>query len=257
MVVSAVRTPFTENSTIDQSEVDHFSSLAQQWWDPSGKFKPLHKFNPVRLTYIREKLCEHFKRDPKAPDALAGLRVLDIGCGGGLLSEPMAKMGATVIGADAGATNIEVAKLHAAQSGVKVDYRTTTAEDFAANGEQFDVVLNMEVVEHVADVDLFLTACASMVKPGGLMLVATINRTFKAKALAIMMAEQILRWLPRGTHQYEKLVRPEEITVPVEAQGMRVIDKLGVFYNPISDTWNRSTDLDVNYMMLLERPAQS
>ena len=254
MPVSSARTPISHNSTVDQSEIDHFSSLASQWWDPTGKFKPLHKFNPVRLTYIREKLCERFDRDFKAPNALEGLRILDIGCGGGLLCEPIAKMGATVVGVDAGATNIEVAKLHAGQSGVTIDYRATTAEDLAASGEQFDVVLNMEVVEHVADVDLFMTACAEMVKPGGVMIVATINRTRKAQALAIFMAEQVLRWLPRGTHQYEKLVRPEELEAPLNSAGMQVIDRLGVFYNPVHDTWNRSRDMDVNYMLLAERP---
>lgn len=254
MPAGAARTPISENSTIDQSEIDHFSSLAAQWWDPTGKFKPLHKFNPVRLSYIREKLCEHFKRDPRAPDTFKGLRILDIGCGGGLLSEPMAKMGADVVGADAGETNIEVARLHARQSGVEVDYRATTAEDLAAAGEKFDVVLNMEVVEHVADVDLFMTACAEMVKPGGLMLVATINRTPKAKALAIFMAENVLRWLPRGTHQYEKLVKPSEIEAPLSVSGMHVIDRLGVFYNPLTDSWNRSRDMDVNYMILAQRP---
>ncbi len=257
MPVSTSRTPIADNSTIDQSEIDHFSSLAKEWWDPSGKFKPLHKFNPVRLTYIREKLCEHFERDFRNPQALKGLRILDIGCGGGLLSEPVAKMGADVVGADAGETNIEVAKLHAAQSGINVDYRATTAEALAHDREQFDVVLNMEVVEHVADVDLFMSACASMVKPGGLMLVATINRTRKAQALAIFMAEQVLRWLPRGTHQYEKLVRPEEIETPCITSGMTPVERIGVFYNPISDTWNRSRDTDVNYMTLLIRPSQT
>ncbi|MEM1040625.1 MAG: bifunctional 2-polyprenyl-6-hydroxyphenol methylase/3-demethylubiquinol 3-O-methyltransferase UbiG [Pseudomonadota bacterium] len=248
--------PGTHNArtTIDQSEVDRFSALAKEWWNPTGKFKPLHKFNPVRLTYIREQVCTHFNRDPKAPDALAGLRILDIGCGGGLLSEPVARMGADVVGADASEMNIEIAKLHAQQSGVAVDYRATTAEALAEAGEQFDVVLNMEVVEHVADVDLFLTACSSMVKPGGLMLVATINRTRKAQALAIFMAENVLRWLPRGTHQYEKLVKPEEIEAPLAADGMRVVETSGVFYNVLTDTWNRSRDIDVNYMMLAHRP---
>ncbi len=254
MSSKAARIPIAENSTIDQAEIDHFTSLAQEWWNPVGKFKPLHKFNPTRLTYIREKLCEHFNRDIKSPEALKGIRVLDIGCGGGLLSEPMARMGATVVGADASSTNIEVAKIHAEQSGVSVDYRATTAEDLAGAGEKFDVVLNMEVVEHVADVDLFMSECAAMVKPNGLMLVATINRTWKANALAIFMAEQVLRWLPRGTHQYEKLVKPEEIETPLRASGMETVEMTGVFYNPVADTWNLSKDTDVNYMLLARRP---
>jgi len=254
MPASAKRTPVSQNSTVDQSEIDHFSSLAQEWWDPVGKFKPLHKFNPVRLGYIREKLCEHFGRDFKAPNALEGLTVLDIGCGGGLLCEPVARMGASVVGADAGKTNIEIAKLHAEQSGLEISYRATTAEDLAASGALFDVVLNMEVVEHVADVDLFMSACAQMVKPGGLMIMATINRTLKAKALAIFMAEQVLRWLPRGTHQYEKLVKPAELEAPMTQSGLQIIDRLGVSYNPVSDNWSRSRDMDVNYMILALRP---
>jgi len=240
-------------TTIDQAEVDRFSAMAAEWWDPNGKFKPLHKFNPVRLTYIRENICQRFDRDRKAPNALKGLRILDIGCGGGLLCEPMSRMGAEVVGADASDVNIEVAKIHAGQSGVDVDYRATTAEDLAASGEKFDVVLNMEVVEHVADVDLFLTACCEMVKPNGLMFVATINRTAKARALAIFMAEQVLRWLPKGTHTYEKLVRPEEIETPVNASGMEIIDRTGVFFNPLTDRWNMSRDMDVNYMLLASR----
>ena len=254
MSSKAARVPIAENSTIDQAEIDHFSSLAQEWWDPTGKFKPLHKFNPTRLTYIREKLCAHFDRDPKAPQTLKGLRVLDIGCGGGLLSEPIARMGATVVGADASSTNIEVAKIHAEQTGIEIDYRATTAEDLAKAGEKFDVVLNMEVVEHVADVDLFMSECAAMVKPGGLMFVATINRTWKANALAIFMAEQVLRWLPKGTHQYDKLVQPEELSAPLNKAGMTVNETTGVFYNPVLDTWNLSKDTDVNYMVLAERP---
>jgi len=208
----------------------------------------------VRLTYIRDHVAAHFGRDPKSDKPLAGLRVLDIGCGGGLLSEPMARMGAEVLGADASQTNVEVASIHAAQSGAEVRYEAVTSEELAARGERFDVVLNMEVVEHVSDVDLFLSSCAEMVKPGGLMFVATINRTMKARALAIIGAEYVLRWLPRGTHQYEKLVRPEEIETPLNASGMNVIDRTGVFYNPLQDQWNLSRDMDVNYMMLLERP---
>jgi len=241
-------------TTIDQDEVARFSAMAAEWWDPKGKFRPLHKFNPVRLTYIRDHIATHFGREPKSDKPLAGLRVLDIGCGGGLLSEPMARMGAEVLGADASRTNIEVASIHAEQSGVNVSYEAVTSEELAARGERFDIVLNMEVVEHVSDVDLFLTSCAEMVKPGGLMFVATINRTMKARALAIIGAEYVLRWLPRGTHQYEKLVRPEEIESPLSASGLNVIDRTGVFYNPLQDQWNLSRDMDVNYMMLMERP---
>ncbi len=241
-------------TTIDQKEVDRFSAMASEWWDPTGKFRPLHKFNPVRLAYIRDQVAAHFDIDPKSARPMRGLRVLDIGCGGGLLCEPMARMGADVIGADASETNIEIARIHAAQSGVQVDYRAQPAETLAAEGEKFDIVLNMEVVEHVSDVDLFLTSCGQMVKPGGLMFVATINRTFKALAMAIVGAEYVLRWLPRGTHQYEKLVRPEEIQKPLDESGMMIIDRTGVFYSPLSDKWQLSRDLDVNYMMLAARP---
>ena len=241
-------------TTIDKSEVERFSAMASEWWDPTGKFRPLHKFNPVRLTYIRDKAAAHFDRDAKSPQPLKGLRLLDIGCGGGLLSEPMARMGADVVGADASQTNVEIARIHAEQSGLAIDYRAETAESLADAKERFDIILNMEVVEHVADVDLFLSSCAGMVKPGGLMFVATINRTLKALALAIVGAEYVLRWLPRGTHQYEKLVRPDEIETPLAASGMAVVDRTGVFYSPLSDSWNLSRDMDVNYMMLADRP---
>ncbi|WP_159953270.1 bifunctional 2-polyprenyl-6-hydroxyphenol methylase/3-demethylubiquinol 3-O-methyltransferase UbiG [Rhizobium sp. 18065] len=242
-------------TTIDQSEVDRFSAMAAEWWDPTGKFRPLHKINPVRLAYIRDMVCAHYGRDPKAHRPLEGLRILDIGCGGGLLSEPVARMGADVLGADASEKNIKIAMTHAAQSGVPVDYRAVTAEALAEAGETFDIVLNMEVVEHVADVDFFLSTCASMVRPGGMMLVSTINRTFKAAALAIVGAEYLLRWLPRGTHQYEKLVRPEEIEAPLTASGMQVVEMKGVFFNPLQNQWNLSSDIDVNYMVLARRPA--
>lgn len=241
-------------TTIDQSEVDRFSAMAAEWWDPTGKFRPLHKFNPVRIAYIRDKVTEHFGRDPKSHRPLEGLRLLDIGCGGGLLSEPMARMGANVLGADASEKNIGIAKAHAEQSGVIVDYRAVTAEALAADDEKFDILLNMEVVEHVSDVPFFIETCATMVKPGGLMFVATINRTFKAAALAIVAAENILRWLPRGTHQYEKLVRPEEIEGPLNSAGMQVIARTGVFFNPLQNQWNLSRDMDVNYMLLATRP---
>ncbi len=242
-------------TTIDQGEVDRFSAMAAEWWNPAGKFRPLHKFNPVRLAYLRERICENFGRDPRSPRPLEGLRVLDIGCGGGLLSEPVARMGAQVVGADPSEKNIGIASTHAAQSGVEVDYRAMSAEQLVEAGESFDVVLNMEVVEHVADVDLFVSTCAGMVRPGGLMFVATINRTLKAAALAIFAAENILRWLPRGTHQYDKLVRPEELEKPISAAGLEIVHRTGVFYNPLQDRWNLSADMDVNYMMLAKRPV--
>lgn len=242
-------------TTIDQAEVDRFTAMAAEWWNPAGKFKPLHKFNPVRIRYIRDKAAAHFGRDANSHKPLEGLRILDIGCGGGLLSEPMARMGATVIGADASERNIGIASTHAAQTGVAVDYRAVTAEQLAAEGEKFDIILNMEVVEHVSDVDFFITTCASMVKPGGMMFVATINRTMKAMALAIIGAERVLRWLPKGTHQYEKLVRPEELEKPLTASGMQIDERTGVFFNPLMNQWNLSKDMDVNYMMLATRPA--
>jgi 2-polyprenyl-6-hydroxyphenyl methylase/3-demethylubiquinone-9 3-methyltransferase len=242
-----------KRSTIDTAEVERFSALAAEWWNPNGKFRPLHKFNPVRLAYIRDQVAERFGRDPRAARPFDGLRILDIGCGGGLLCEPMARLGAEVVGADASATNIEVAKLHAAESGVTVDYRATTAEDLADSGEKFDIILNMEVVEHVADVDLFVAKCAEMVRPGGILFVASINRTLKALGLAIIGAEYVLRWLPRGTHQFGKLVRPEELEKALTGGAMSIIDRTGVIYRPLADHWQLSSDMDVNYMVLAEK----
>lgn len=241
------------HTTIDQAEVDHFSRIAAEWWDPQGKFRPLHKFNPTRLAYIKEKVCMAFDRNPKDEKPLKGLRFLDIGCGGGLLCEPMARLGADVVGADASNTNIEVAKIHATQSGLNIDYRATTAEDLAEAGEKFDVVLNMEVVEHVANVDLFMAESSKMVKSQGLMFVATLNRTWKAWGLAIIGAEYVLRWLPKGTHDYNKFLTPGEITAKLNEAGLTVIDELGITYNPLNDSWNRSKDMDVNYMLLARR----
>ena len=229
--------------------------MASEWWDPDGKFGPLHTFNPVRLAYIRDRLAGHFGRDTRQGRPLAGLRLLDIGCGGGLLSEPMARLGAEVVGADPAPANIEVARLHAAQSGLAVDYRATTAEALAASGESFDVVLAMEVVEHVADRDAFLAACAGLLRPGGLLFLATINRTLKAYALAIVGAEIVLRWLPRGTHDYDKLVRPAELEGPLRAAGLDIVDRSGVAYNPLADKWGLSADMDVNYMLVAQKSA--
>lgn len=244
-------------STVDDAEIARFSAMAAEWWSPTGKFRPLHKFNPTRIAYIREKLTTHFGRDPKSMTPLEGLRILDIGCGGGLLSEPLCRMGATMVGADASETNIGIASTHAKEGDLAIDYRATTAESLAEAGEQFDVVLNMEVVEHVADVDLFMQACASMVKPGGLMIVATLNRTMKAYGLAILGAEYILRWLPVGTHQWEKFVTPDELDVALEPTGLQVNERIGVSFNPLLDKWSRSKDLDVNYMILCERPMSA
>jgi len=240
-------------TTVDDAEIEKFSALAAEWWDPRGKMAPLHKFNPVRLGYIRDQAVKQFERDPKKLDCLKGLRILDIGCGGGILSEPLARLGASVVGADPSETNIEAARLHAAQSELKIDYRCTTAEALADDGEEFDLVLAMEVVEHVADVTLFVGRCAAMVKPGGLMIAATINRTLKSFALAIVGAEYILRWLPVGSHRWDKFVTPNELEIAMEQGGLQVIGEQGVIYNLFADRWQLSSDTDVNYMLLAER----
>lgn len=250
-----MNTDLNQSPTVDAAEVARFSALAATWWDTRGKMAALHKLNPVRLAYIRDATCQQFGRDPKRVGCLTGLRILDIGCGGGILSEPLARLGASVLGADPSTTNIEVAKLHAAQSGVAVDYRAATAEALSEAGERFDVVLAMEVVEHVADVDLFVRKCADMVKPGGLMVAATLNRTIKSFALAIVGAEYILRWLPIGTHQWDKFITPAELETTLEEAGLRVIGETGVVYVPFADRWRLSDDSDVNYMMVADKPA--
>ncbi|MCF6343267.1 MAG: bifunctional 2-polyprenyl-6-hydroxyphenol methylase/3-demethylubiquinol 3-O-methyltransferase UbiG [Devosiaceae bacterium] len=241
------------NSTIDKEEIARFSAIAKEWWDPNGKFKPLHKFNPVRLAYIRENLIEHFSLDGTKPQPLAGLEIVDIGCGGGLLCEPLKRLGANITGIDAAKRNIQIAKAHAKQSGLKINYQTTSAEELAASGIEFDVVLNMEVVEHVNNVPLFLKSCAKLVKPNGLMLVSTINRTAKAFALAIVGAEYVLNWLPKGTHSYDKFLTPEEISAMVEREDMVIIDRCGVTFSPLKDQWRRSRDMSVNYMLLAQK----
>ncbi len=242
-------------STVDTAEVARFSALAAEWWDARGRMAVLHRFNPVRLGVIKEAACRQFDRDAKGLDALAGLHILDIGCGAGILSEPLARLGAEVVGADPSQPNIEAAKLHAAEAGVTVDYRATTAEALSDAGERFDVVLAMEVVEHVADLSLFIKRCAEMVKPGGLMITATLNRTLKSFALAIVGAEYLLRWLPRGTHQWDKFVTPNELEAALERHGLTVLDETGVTYDLIADRWRLSTDMDVNYMVTAARPA--
>ncbi|MGI8527487.1 MAG: bifunctional 2-polyprenyl-6-hydroxyphenol methylase/3-demethylubiquinol 3-O-methyltransferase UbiG [Pseudolabrys sp.] len=242
-------------SSVDKAEVERFSRHASDWWDARGPMAMLHKFNPVRLAYIRDQAAARFSRDPKKLGCLEGLRFLDVGCGGGVLSEPLARLGGEVVGADPAAENIAAAQAHARASGVEVDYRATTAELLAAAKEKFDVVLAMEVVEHVADVRSFIATCASMVRPGGLLFVATLNRTLKSFALAIVGAEYVLRWVPRGTHRWDKFVTPVELRVALEKSGLRVIGERGVIYNVLADRWQLSSDMDVNYMVVAERPA--
>lgn len=245
----------TGASTVDRAEVARFSALAAEWWDAGGKMGVLHKFNPVRLAYIKEAACRKFDRDGKRLDCLSGLRVLDIGCGGGLLSEPLARLGAEVVGADPSLANIEAARLHAAEAGLTVDYRVSTAEALADAGERFQVVLAMEVVEHVADMPLFVKRCAEMINPGGLLIAATLNRTLKSFALAIVGAEYVLGWLPRGTHRWDKFVTPNELEAAMERHGLRASDETGVIYNLFADSWRLSTDMDVNYMLTAEKPG--
>jgi 2-polyprenyl-6-hydroxyphenyl methylase / 3-demethylubiquinone-9 3-methyltransferase len=238
------------NSTLDSEEVARFARLAGEWWDARGPFKPLHRINPVRLTYIRDQLCKTFARDPKGPSSLSGLSVLDIGCGGGLVSEPLARLGASVTGIDPAPENVEAAKAHAEGAGVKVDYRAATAEEIAAEGLSFDAVLLLEVIEHVPDVPAFLKLVAPLVKPGGVMVLSTLNRTLKAYAFAIIGAELILRWLPLGTHNWDRFVRPDELRAALEGAGLADIDTTGMVYDPLADEWSLSPDTDVNYFAI-------
>ncbi|MBY0610731.1 MAG: bifunctional 2-polyprenyl-6-hydroxyphenol methylase/3-demethylubiquinol 3-O-methyltransferase UbiG [Beijerinckiaceae bacterium] len=240
--------------TIDQREVAQFDSLASEWWNPSGQMKPLHRINPVRLHFIRDCIAARFPIDIKAPKPLQGLRILDIGCGGGLLSEPLARLGATVTGIDPGSTNVEIAKVHASRSGVVIDYRSTTAEDLVGTGARFDVVLAMEVIEHVSSVQNFVDAASALVAPGGLFIGSTLNRTMKSFALAIVGAEYILRWLPKGTHAWEKFVRPDEFSKALERAGLVETDLMGMVYAPMSDAWQLSNDTSVNYFIAARRP---
>ncbi|MCV6825573.1 MULTISPECIES: bifunctional 2-polyprenyl-6-hydroxyphenol methylase/3-demethylubiquinol 3-O-methyltransferase UbiG [Halocynthiibacter] len=246
----------TETNTIDPQEVAKFEAMAAEWWDPNGKFKPLHMLNPCRLDYITQQIAAEFDRDLTANKPFEGLRIIDIGCGGGLLSEPMARLGATVVGADAAAGNIPVAQVHAQSQGLEIDYRNTTAEAIADEGERFDVVLNMEVVEHVADPQGFLTACQTLLNPGGLMLCSTINRNPKSFAMAIIGAEHIMRWLPKGTHEWNKFITPDELYQLIESASLRPVDRKGFVFNPITWSWSISDrDLSVNYVTASVKPA--
>lgn len=239
----------TMTNTIDAAEVAKFEAMAAEWWNPHGKFKPLHQMNPCRLSYITDQIAAEFNRDMSAPRPFAGLRILDIGCGGGLLSEPMARLGADVVGADAAARNIPVAQIHAEQSGLDIDYRHTSAEDLAAAGEQFDVILNMEVIEHVSDPAAYLAACHDLLKQGGLMICSTLNRNSKSFAYAIIGAEWVMRWLPKGTHDWAKFITPDELYALISGAGLQPIDRKGMVFNPISWRWSLSPrDLSVNYV---------
>lgn len=236
-------------TTVDAAEVAKFEAMAAEWWDPNGKFKPLHMLNPCRLDYITTQIAAEFDRDMAKPLPFKGLRLLDIGCGGGLLSEPMARLGADVVGADAAARNIPVAQVHAAQSGLTIDYRHTTAEAIAASGEKFDVVLNMEVVEHVSDPQAYLTACQELLVPGGLMICSTLNRNAKSYLMAIIGAEHVMRWLPKGTHDWKKFITPDELFDLIRKAGLDPVDRKGMVFNPVSWSWSLSArDLSVNYV---------
>jgi 2-polyprenyl-6-hydroxyphenyl methylase/3-demethylubiquinone-9 3-methyltransferase len=243
-------------SSVDPVDVERFSRIAAEWWDPKGKFAPLHKFNPVRLAFIRDKALHRFGREAAARRPFEGLRLLDIGCGGGLLCEPMARLGFQVTGVDASERNIGTAAAHAAEQGLEIDYRASTAEDLAAAGEPaFDLILNMEVIEHVVDPGEFLRTCSGLLAPGGLMIVATLNRTLKAFALAKVGAEYVLRWLPAGTHDWSKFLKPDELRGFLASEPLAVDGPYGVAFDPLSGRWSQGHDTDVNYMMTVTREA--
>jgi 2-polyprenyl-6-hydroxyphenyl methylase/3-demethylubiquinone-9 3-methyltransferase len=237
------------SSTADPAEIARFAALAESWWDPAGKLKPLHRLNPVRLGFLRDRLTAHFRRGALALRPFEGLRLLDIGCGGGLVAEPMARLGFAVTGIDAAAETVATARAHAEQSGLAIDYRAMAAETLASSAERFDVVLALEIVEHVADLDAFLAAAAALVQPGGAFVAATLNRTAKSYLFAIIGAEYVLGWLPRGTHDWGKFVRPSELAALLRRNRLRIQEIAGVTYNPLGEGWSLSPDIDVNYMV--------
>ena len=251
----AARDAGVAGATVDPAEVARFAAMAGEWWDARGRFAPLHRMNPVRLRAIRDAICANFGLDPAGGRPFDGLSIVDLGCGGGLVCEPMARLGAAVTGIDAGAETVGIARAHAAQSGLEIDYRHGTAEALAEAGEAFDVVLNLEVVEHVADISAFMTAAGALVKPGGLQIVATLNRTLRSMALGVVAAEYVLRWVPPGTHDWRKFLRPSEVAAHLRAAGLRVERAVGLTFNPMTDSWRESDDLGVNYMMVAQRTA--
>ncbi|MBM3604134.1 MAG: bifunctional 2-polyprenyl-6-hydroxyphenol methylase/3-demethylubiquinol 3-O-methyltransferase UbiG [Alphaproteobacteria bacterium] len=242
-------------SSIDPAEIAKFEAMAAEWWDPQGKFRPLHLMNPLRLDYIADQIAAEFGRDRRSLRPFHGLRVLDIGCGGGLVAEPVARLGADVVGADAAEANIAVARVHARQQGLEVDYRATTAEDLAAAGEMFDVVLALEIVEHVANPTAFVATCQRLVRPGGLVILSTLNRTARSFGAAIIGAEWIMRWLPRGTHDWRRFITPDELAAKAHQAGLMVADCRGMVFNPLTFGWRLSDrDLSVNYILTARRP---
>lgn len=239
----------SQTSTADAEDVARFTAMAETWWDATGKFRPLHQINPPRLAFIRDHICARFDRDPTAPLPLKGLRILDIGCGGGLVCEPLTRLGAEVTGIDAGDKNVKIASLHAEQSGLDITYRCVLPEDLAKEGQTFDVVLTLEIIEHVADVDVFMAAATSLLRPGGAMVLSTINRTLKALALAKIAAEYVLRWVPAGTHDWKKFVKPSEMASALRPHGAAITTLAGLTYSPFQDAWSLSPkDLDMNYL---------
>ncbi len=243
-------------STIDPADVARFTAIAAEWWDERGKFAPLHRMNPTRIGYLRDQIIRHFSRDGESATPFNNLSVLDVGCGGGLIAEPMARLGATTTGIDAGLENVKVAALHAEGAGLSIDYRCQSAEELAAEGMQYDVVLALEIVEHVANPPLFYDALAALVKPGGLLILSTLNRTAKSYALAIVGAEMLLRWLPRGTHDWKQFIKPSEMAAALSRRGLTIADTTGIGFNPLD--WKFSLnprDLDVNYLMTAAKTA--
>lgn len=249
--------PEGRDRTLDAAEVERFQRLAKAWWDPTGKFRPLHQIGPVRLAFIRDEFTRHFRLPPGGARPFNGLKILDIGCGGGLISEPLCRLGAAVTAIDPGEQNIAIARAHAEPQGLAIDYRVATVEDLAAKGEAFDAVVCLEVIEHVPDVGAFVKACTALVRPGGIMVLSTINRTLKAYALAIVGAEYVLGWLPRGTHQWERFVTPDEMKRDCEAAGLTGTHVMGFTYNPLRDTWSLGPDTGVNYLASAVKPALS
>ena len=242
-------------SNLDEAEVARFAALAAEWWNPHGKFRPLHQIGPVRLGFIRDRIIEQFSIERRGLRPLTDLRILDIGCGGGLIAEPLARLGAEVTAVDPADANIMAARAHAEPQGLAIDYRAVRIEDLVAQGAQFDAVVCLEVVEHVPDVAAFLESCAKLVRPGGLLIVSTLNRTLKSFALAIVGAEYVLRWLPVGTHQWHRFVTPDELEQHLKAAGLESGRVEGMVYNPLNDRWTLSQDTDVNYLAAATKPS--